>query len=83
MPEILDRAAYDEIIDIDVDASVSWARRAAREEGLLVGISSGAVLAATAQVAARPEHAGQTIVVIIPSFGERYLSTVLFEGLAD
>jgi cysteine synthase A len=83
VPEILDTDVYDEVIDIDIDASLEWARRAAKEEGLLVGISSGAALAAAAQVAARPEHAGQTIVVVLPSFGERYLSTALFEGLVD
>jgi len=83
VPEILDREAYDEVIDIDAATAVEWARRAAKEEGLLVGLSSGAALAAAANVAARPEHAGQTIVVIIPSFGERYLSTVLFEGILD
>ncbi|MDQ2850342.1 cysteine synthase A [Dermatophilaceae bacterium Sec6.4] len=83
VPEILDRDIYDEVIDIDLETSVQWARRAAREEGLLVGLSSGTALAAAAQVAARPENAGKTIVVIIPSFGERYLSTVLFEGLVD
>jgi cysteine synthase A len=83
VPEVLDTDVYDEIIDVDAETAVEFARRAAREEGLLVGISSGAALAAATQVAARPEHAGQTIVVIIPSFGERYLSTVLFEGLVD
>ncbi len=83
VPEILDTEVYDEVIDVDADTAVEWARRAAREEGLLVGISSGAALAAAAQVAARPEHAGQTIVVVLASFGERYLSTVLFDGLVD
>ncbi len=83
VPEILDRDIYSEVIDIDAATSVEWARKAATEEGLLVGISSGAALAAAAQVAARPENTGKTIVVIIPSFGERYLSTILFEGLVD
>ncbi|MBO1754761.1 cysteine synthase A [Allobranchiibius sp. CTAmp26] len=83
VPEILDREIYDEVIDINAATSVEWARKAAREEGLLVGLSSGTALAAAAQVAARPENAGKTIVVIIPSFGERYLSTILFEGLVD
>ena len=83
VPEILDTAVYDEVIDIDAETSVKWARRAATEEGLLVGISSGAAIAAAVQVAQREENKGKTIVVIIPSFGERYLSTILFEGLVD
>jgi cysteine synthase A len=83
VPEILDTTIYDEVIDVDADTAVDWARRAAREEGLLVGISSGAALAAAAQVAARPEAAGKLIVVIIPSFGERYLTSVLYSDLMD
>jgi cysteine synthase A len=83
VPEILDTSIYDEVIDVDIDDAVTWARRAATEEGLLVGLSSGAALKAAIDVAQRPDNAGKMIVVIIPSFGERYLSTVLFEGLVD
>jgi cysteine synthase A len=83
VPPILNRDIYDEVIDINADTAVEWARKAATDEGLLVGISSGAALAAADIVARRPESKGKTIVVIIPSFGERYLSTVLFEGLVD
>ncbi|MFW6599386.1 cysteine synthase A [Propionibacteriaceae bacterium Y2011] len=83
VPENYDASVVDEVIDINAATSVEWARKAATDEGLLVGISSGAALAAADQVARRPENAGKTIVVIIPSFGERYLSTILFEGLVD
>jgi cysteine synthase A len=83
VPEILDTTVYDEVIDVNAGQAVEFARKAATQEGLLVGLSSGAALYAAGLVAARPENAGKTIVVIIPSFGERYLSTVLFEGLVD
>ncbi|NLW99144.1 MAG: cysteine synthase A [Actinomycetales bacterium] len=83
VPEILDTEIYDEVIDVNAATAVEWARKAATQEGLFVGLSSGAALAAANEVATRPENAGKTIVVIIPSFGERYLSTILFEGLAQ
>jgi cysteine synthase A len=83
VPEILDTSIYDEVIDVDAETAVAVARRTAREEGLLVGISSGAAIDAALQVARRPENAGKTIVVVVPSFGERYLSTILYADLAD
>ena len=83
VPEILDREIYDEVIDVNAETSVEWARRAASEEGLLVGISSGAALKAAVDVAKRPENQGKTVVVVIPSFGERYLSTILYSDLMD
>ncbi|MFD6449047.1 cysteine synthase A [Promicromonospora sp. NPDC060204] len=83
VPDILDREVYDEVIDVNLATAIDAARRAAKEEGLLVGTSSGAALSAALEVAKRPENAGKTIVVIIPDFGERYLSTPLFEGLVD
>jgi cysteine synthase A len=83
VPDVLDTKIYDEVLTVTGDDAVRYARRAATEEGLLVGISSGAALAAAARVAQRPEFAGKTIVAIVPDFGERYVSTVLFEGLVD
>ena len=83
VPEILDTSVYDEIIDVDAETAVAVARRAAREEGLLVGISSGAALHAATLLAQRPENAGKLIVAIIPSFGERYLTSVLYSDLLD
>ena len=83
VPDILNTHIYDEVIGVENQDAFDTAHRAAHEEGLLVGISSGAALFAALQVARRPENAGKQIVVIIPSFGERYLSTPLFEGLTD
>lgn len=83
VPEILDTSVYDEVIDVDAETAVAVARRAAAEEGLLVGISSGAALHAATLLAQRPENAGKLIVAIIPSFGERYLSTILYADLLD
>ena len=83
VPEILDRDAIDEVITRNIDQSLEFARAAATQEGLLVGISSGAALSAAVEVANRPENAGKTIVAVLPDFGERYLSTILFEGLVD
>jgi len=83
VPPILDTKVYDEVLDAPSEEAINYARRAAKEEGLLVGISSGAALWGAAQIAKRPEFAGKIIVVIIPSFGERYLSTVLYQDLMD
>ncbi|MDC8759642.1 cysteine synthase A [Janthinobacterium fluminis] len=81
VPAVLNTAIYDEIIGVKNDDAFATARLAAQQEGLLVGISSGAALWAALQVAQRPENAGKLIVTVIPSYGERYLSTALFAGL--
>ena len=83
VPPILDTNVYDEVLDAPNEEALGYARRAAKEEGLLVGISSGAAIWGANQIASRPEFAGKNIVVIIPSFGERYLSTVLYQDLMD
>jgi len=83
VPAILNTTIYDEIIRVKSDDAFATARQAAREEGLLVGISSGAALWAAVEVARRTENAGKLIVVIVPSFGERYLSTALFADLVE
>ncbi|HEX8236169.1 MAG TPA: cysteine synthase A [Abditibacteriaceae bacterium] len=83
IPRVLNTQIYDEVIRVTNDDAFDFARRMAREEGLLVGISSGAAVWAALQVARRPENDGKLIVVVIPSFGERYLSTPLFSDLAD
>lgn len=83
VPGNLDQSLVDEIITIPTDKAIATARQAAAKEGLLVGISSGAALAAAIQVAGRPENAGKRIVVLLPDTGERYLSSALFAGIAD
>ncbi|MYN06415.1 cysteine synthase A [Pseudoduganella aquatica] len=83
VPGVLNTQAYQEVIRVANEDAFATARTAASQEGLMVGISSGAALWAAIQVARRPENAGKLIVTIIPSFGERYLSTALFSGLAD
>ncbi|MDN3480169.1 MULTISPECIES: cysteine synthase A [unclassified Curtobacterium] len=81
IPEVLDRSVIDEVIDVELDDALRVARALATEEGILSGISSGAIIHAALQVAARPENAGKRIVAIVCDTGERYLSTVLYEGL--
>jgi len=83
IPPILDRNVFDEVIDVPNDEAIKFARRAGTEEGILAGISSGAALWAAAQVAKRDEFKGKKVVVIIPSFGERYLSTILYADLKE
>jgi cysteine synthase A len=83
VPKNLDMSIIDGVITVDDDDAFTWARELAAKEGLMAGISSGANMCAAAQLAARPEFAGKNIVTILPSLGERYLSTPLFAGLAD
>jgi cysteine synthase A len=83
VPDILDKNVYDEVLDAPNEEAIKYARRAGAEEGILAGISSGAALWAASQVAKRPEFDGKIIVVIVPSFGERYLSTVLYQDLME
>ncbi|HUL56871.1 MAG TPA: cysteine synthase A [Usitatibacter sp.] len=83
IPEILDLSLIDAVETVTNEEAVQFARRLAREEGILSGISCGAATAAAVRIAQRPENAGKTIVVILPDSGERYLSSVLFEGLFD
>ena len=83
VPAILNTGIIDEVIQVTNDNAIATARRVDREEGILVGISSGAAIWAALQVARRPENTGKRIVVIIPSNGERYLSTVMFADIAE
>jgi cysteine synthase A len=83
IPDVLDLSLVDAIEQVTNEESVLYARRLAREEGILAGISCGAATAAAVRVARRPENAGKTIVVILPDSGERYLSSILFEGMFD
>ena len=81
VPDILDRSVIDEIVKVDSATAIETSRALARQEGIPGGISSGAAIAAAIELGKRPENTGKTILAIVPSFSERYLSTVLFEGI--
>ena len=83
VPQVLDLSLVDAVETVSNDEAILYARRLAREEGLLSGISCGAATAVAVRLAKRPEYAGRTIVVVLPDSGERYLSTALFEGMFD
>lgn len=83
VPDTLDLSVVDDIAQVSNEEAVFYAQRLAKEEGILSGISSGAAVAVAVRYAKRPENAGKTIVVVLPDSGERYLSSILFEGLFD
>ena len=83
VPEVLDTTVYDEVFDVELADSLAMARKLATDEGILAGISGGAAVHAAVQLAHRAENAGKTIVVVVPDFGERYISTMLYEDLLD
>ena len=83
VPEILDTTVYDEVVDVSFEDAIETAKRLASEEGILAGISSGAIIWAALQLAARPENAGKTIVAVVCDTGERYISTALWADLLD
>jgi cysteine synthase A len=83
VPEVLDRGSYDEIIDVELDDALRVARDLGTEEGILSGISTGAIIWAALELAKRPENAGKLIVAVVCDYGERYISTVLFDDIRD
>jgi cysteine synthase A len=83
VPEVLDQDIYDEVVTVENEDAFTTARQVAKDEGLLVGISSGAAIVAAEAVGSRPEFQGKRIVVVLPDFGERYLTTPLFSEYMD